>query len=287
MLNKKMLLIGGGNMGRSLLRGILKAKLTEPRNMTVVDVHTGRLEELRAEFGVQVTDDPLPAVGDSEIIILAVKPTTLSDLVAQIRDLVRSDQLIISIIAGIEASRIRDGLGKNNPVVRCMPNIAATVDCAASAISSCPPCTPEHMKVAAAIFAAVGEVVRVDERLMDAVTGLSGSGPAYIYMVIEALCDGGVKMGLPRDIAMKLATQTVLGAAQLVKETGEHPATLKDRVTTPGGTTIAAVHELEERGLRAMLISAVVTATEQSRELNRLAQTSTDEGNPSGGASGK
>src|SRR5690606_17986596 len=143
------------------------------------------------------------------------------------------------------------------------------VDAAASAIAASPPATREHVETALAIFSAVGLAVQVDEHLMDAVTGLSGSGPAYVYMVIEALCDGGVKMGLSRDVAMKLATQTVLGAASLVKETGEHPAVLRDKVTTPGGTTISAVHELEKSGLRAMLISAVVTASERSRSLNQ------------------
>jgi pyrroline-5-carboxylate reductase len=272
MLNKRILLIGGGNMGRSLLRGILKAGLTAPENLTVIDVHPGKLDELESEFKVSVSTDPLPALERAEIIILAVKPMTLKDVLDHLRERVRPEQLVISIIAGVEASYIRDRLGKGNPVIRCMPNIAATVDCAASAISACPPARQEHLDLAEAIFAAVGEVVRIDEELMDAVTGLSGSGPAYIYMVIEALCDGGVKMGLPRDVAMKLATQTVLGAAKLVKETGLHPATLRDQVTTPGGTTIAAVHELEERGLRAMLISAVVTATERSRLLNTVAR---------------
>lgn len=272
MLNKRMLLIGGGNMGRSLLRGILKAKLTPAGNVTVIDTHEARLRELESEFGVPVSADPLPAVSEAEIVILAIKPYTLNAVLDRIRDSMTPRQLVLSILAGVEAAYIRDRLGKDNPVIRCMPNIAATVDSAASAISSCPPAGDEHLDLAEAIFGAVGEVVRVEERLMDAVTGLSGSGPAYIYMVIEALCDGGVKMGLPRDVALKLAIQTVLGAARLVKETGEHPATLKDRVTTPGGTTIAAVHELEERGLRAMLISAVVTATEQSARLNAVAR---------------
>jgi pyrroline-5-carboxylate reductase len=272
MLNKTILLIGGGNMGRALMRGILKAGLVEPKSLTVVDVHEGKLKELKSEFGVQVSTNPVPAVASADIIVLAVKPMTLKDVLDQIRDSVVATQLIVSIVAGVEASYIRDRLGRGNPVIRCMPNIAATVDCAASAISACPPAKKEHLDLAEAIFAAVGEVVRVDEQLMDAVTGLSGSGPAYIYMVIEALCDGGVKMGLPRDVALTLATQTVLGAAKLVKETGQHPATLKDQVTTPGGTTIAAVHELEERGLRAMLISAVVTATERSKLLNSIAR---------------
>ena len=272
MLNKKILLIGGGNMGRSLLRGILQANLTAPQNITVVDIHEGRLKALQERFGIHISSDPVSNLEEAEIIILAIKPSTLTGVLDHIRDSVSSDQLVVSIIAGVEGAFIRDRLGKNNPVIRCMPNIAATVDSAASAIAACAPATKVHLDLAEAIFSAVGEVVHVDEHLMDAVTGLSGSGPAYIYMVIEALCDGGVKMGLPRDIAMKLATQTVLGAARLVKETGEHPATLKDRVATPGGTTIAAIHELEERGLRAMLISAVVTATEQSRRLNSIAR---------------
>ena len=154
-----------------------------------------------------------------------------------------------------------------NPVVRVMPNIASLVDEGAAAISPGTYASEEHKQIAARIFQAVGRVVFVNEHLLDAVTGLSGSGPAYIYMVIEALSDGGVKMGLPRDVALDLAAQTVLGAARLIQETGKHPAVLRDQVLTPGGTTIAAVHDLEIRGLRSMLISAVETATRRSREL--------------------
>lgn len=259
-------------MGKSLLRGILNAGLTPAGNLTVVDVHAGKLDALHKDYGVPVARDPRSVVAGAELVILAVKPMTLNEVLDSIREVVRPEQLFISIIAGVESSYIRDRLGKGNPVVRAMPNIAATVDAAASAIAACPPATEDHLALAEAIFAAVGEVVRVEEEHLDAVTGLSGSGPAYIYMVIEALCDGGVKVGLPRDVAMRLATQTVFGAAKLVKETGQHPAALKDQVTTPGGTTIAAVHELEERGLRAMLISAVVTATERSRDLNTIAR---------------
>ena len=274
MLEKKLVLIGGGNMGKALLRGILKAGLTPTENVTVVDVHPGKLEAIHADFGVRVKRDAKEAVPGADVIILAVKPMTLNDVLDSIRELVSPRQLFITIIAGVESAYIRERLGKENPVVRVMPNIAATVDAAASAIAVSPHATDEHIAVTEAIFSAVGDVVRVEEEHLDAVTGLSGSGPAYIYMVIEALCDGGVKMGLPREVAMKLATQTVLGAAKLVKDTGLHPATLKDQVTTPGGTTISAVHELEERGLRAMLISAVVTATERSRALNTIARKS-------------
>ncbi len=272
MINKNMVILGGGNMGTSLLRGVLKAKLTPPERITVVDIHKGKLDDLAKNYEVHVDTDPTAHIPGAAVIILAIKPQTLKEVLDAVKGAVRPDQLVISVVAGVESTYIRDRLGKNNPVIRCMPNIAATVDAAASALSGCPPVTDEHFALAEAIFSAVGVVVRVDEHHLDAVTGLSGSGPAYIYMVIEALCDGGVKMGLPRDIAMKLATQTVLGAAKLVSETGVHPATLKDQVTTPGGTTIAAIHELEERGLRAMLISAVVTATEKSRDLNRTAR---------------
>ena len=272
MLNKKMVLIGGGNMGKSLLRGILKAGLTPPENITVIDIHPGKLDSLHKEFGVPAKKEARTAIPGADLVILAVKPMTLNEVLDGIQKVVNPEQLFISIIAGVESTYIRDRIGKGNPVIRAMPNIAATVDAAASAIAGCPPATEEHLELAEAIFAAVGEVVRVEEGHLDAVTGLSGSGPAYIYMVIEALCDGGVKMGLPREVAMKLATQTVYGAAKLVKETGQHPATLKDQVTTPGGTTICAVHELEERGLRAMLISAVVTATERSKALNTIAR---------------
>jgi pyrroline-5-carboxylate reductase len=272
MLNQNMVLIGGGNMGTALLRGILKAKLTPPQRITVVDVHQGRLLELKRTYRIHTATAPAAAVAKAKIIILAVKPQTLSGVLDAIRDAVKPDQLIISIIAGVESAFIRDRLDKRNPVIRVMPNIAATVDAAASALSGCEPAGEEHFRVAEAIFGAVGEVVRVDEIHLDAVTGLSGSGPAYVYMFIEALCDGGVKMGLPREVAMKLATQTVFGAAKLVKETGQHPASLKDQVTTPGGTTISAIHELEEKGLRAMLIKAVETATLRSRELNTAAR---------------
>lgn len=197
MLNQKVLLIGGGSMGRSLLRGILKAGLTDAAHMTVVDIHEERLKSLHEEFGIEVSTDSAAAVQGKDVIILAVKPFSLNDVLDAIREHVEPRQLFISIIAGIECAYIRDRLRRNNPVIRCMPNIAATVDAAASAIAACPPASREHVDVALAIFSAVGIAIQVDEHLMDAVTGLSGSGPAYVYMVIEALCDGGVKMGLP------------------------------------------------------------------------------------------
>ena len=274
MNEKNVLLIGGGNMGSALLRGIIQSGLAPAGKITVIDILPDRLEEIRTLHGVEVDVTPGPHVAAADVIILAVKPQILPKVAADIRDSVRPSQLVISILAGVESTRIRDLLGKNNPVVRVMPNIAATVDAAASAIAGCDPATEEHYQVAESLFGAVGEVVRVEEKLLDAVTGLSGSGPAYVYTVIEALCDGGVHMGLPRDVAMKLSAQTVLGAARQVQESGDHPAVLRDRVTTPGGTTAAALRELEDRGLRAALMSAVAAATARSRELNRKAEES-------------
>jgi pyrroline-5-carboxylate reductase len=202
--------------------------------------------------------------------MLCVKPYTIGKVLDEILPVLREDQMLISIAAGVTIDSILQRTGKNNPIVRAMPNIASTVDEGATAVSFGRFVTEEQQRIAISIFEAVGEVVVVEESQLDAVTGLSGSGPAYIYMVIEALIDGGVKMGLPRDIATKLAVQTVLGSAKLVKESNLHPAILRDQVTTPGGTAINAVHELESHGLRSMLINAVATATKRSKELSEM-----------------
>lgn len=269
MLDKRLVLIGGGNMGGALLRGIRSADLMPASKITVVDLEPKLLEELEATYGIAVTNDAAAAVPSADIVLFAVKPFVLADVLEGLKEHVRSEQLIVSVVAGVEGAAIRDRLGKNNPVVRGMPNIAATVGASASAIAACPPATEEHLEIAEAMFAAVGVVARVAETQMDAVTGLSGSGPAFVYTVIEALTDGGVRMGLASAVARKLATQTVLGAARLVEETGEHPAALRDRVTTPGGTTIAGLHALEAGGLRAAFSEAVRAATERARELGK------------------
>lgn len=267
MRDKRLTLIGAGNMGGALLRGIRAADLIPADRISVVDLDLQLLESLKASHGVAVTSSASEAVPAADIILLAVKPFILESVLDGIRELVRSEQLIVSVVAGIEGAAIRDRLGKNNPIVRAMPNIAATYAAAASAVAACPPATEEHLEMAEAMFAAVGDVVRVGEHQMDAVTGLSGSGPAYVFAVIEALTDGGVRMGLPSPIARKLATQTVLGAARMVHDSGEHPAVLRDRVTTPGGTTIAGLHEIEAGALRAVLSEAVRAATERAKEL--------------------
>jgi pyrroline-5-carboxylate reductase len=257
-------------MGEALLGGLLKSELTPPQNILAADVREYRLQEVQKKWGVKTTLQNREAVEFADVIVLCVKPQALSAVLTEIKDVIREDQLIISIVAGITTRTISQFIDKKNPVIRVMPNIPAVVDEAASAVCLGEHAQELHKEIAMKIFAAVGEVELVPEELMDVVTGLSGSGPAYIYMVIEALTDGGVLMGLPRNIATRLATQTVLGSAKLVRETGVHPAVLKDQVTTPGGTTILAIKELEESGLRPMLIRAVETATKRSRELSFL-----------------
>jgi len=270
LFSKKIAFIGSGNMGEALLGGLLKAELTHAKNIMAADVREDRLDEIKQKWGVNTTIDNLQAVAFADVIVLCVKPQALSSVLNGIKNVLRDDQLIISIIAGITTRTISTFIGKQNPVVRVMPNIPAVVDEAASAVCLGEHALDIHKEIAMKILAAVGEVEVVPEELMDVVTGLSGSGPAYIYMVIEALTDGGVMMGLPRNIATRLATQTVLGSAKLVRETNVHPAVLKDQVTTPGGTTILAIKELEESGLRPMLIRAVETATNRSKELSYL-----------------
>lgn len=270
LFSKKIVFIGSGNMGEALLGGLLKAELTNPENIIATDVREYRLDEIHKKWHVVTTTDNVEAVKAADVVVLCVKPQALRVVLESIKETIREDQLIISIIAGITTRTISKFIGKKNPVVRVMPNIPAVVDEAASGACLGEFADDTHKEIAMKILGAVGEVEAVPEELMDVVTGLSGSGPAYIYMVIEALTDGGVMMGLPRNIATRLATQTVLGSAKLVRETNEHPAMLKDQVTTPGGTTILAIKELEESGLRPMLIRAVETATNRSRELSYM-----------------
>ena len=270
MLNKTIAIIGTGNMGTALLRGILNAELTPIKKIFVSDTHTERLENIQKQFGVNITADNKEAAKNADIVILCVKPYVIRKVVEEMHEVLHKDQFVISIAAGITIGSIEKIIGKNIPVVRCMPNIASTVGFGAAAIAFGKFVHEQQHEIAIKIFEAVGEVVVVEEHQLDAVTGLSGSGPAYIYMVIEALIDGGVKMGLPRDVASKLAIQTVLGSAKLVKDSNVHPAILRDQVTTPGGTTINAIHELESHGLRSMLIDAVAIATIRSKELSEL-----------------
>jgi pyrroline-5-carboxylate reductase len=264
---KKIAVIGSGKMGGVLIQGILANKLTTKDAILVSDTDKPRLEEVRRQSGVKTTVNNRDAVKGADIVILAVKPQAMPDVLTGIRADVTTKQIIISIAAGIPISKLAGYFKKGTRVIRAMPNTPALCGEGATALARGPEATEEDLAVAREIFDAVGLTVVVKEDLMNAVTGLSGSGPAYGFVIIEALADAGVLMGLPRDLALKLAAQTLLGAAKLVLTGGKHPAELKDMVTSPAGTTIAGVQVLEEGALRATLIAAVEAATLRAGEL--------------------
>lgn len=266
---RKLTFIGGGNMAEAMVKGLLQASLVTPEAVIVADVDQPKLRLLHDTYGVRVIQDNAGAALEADIIVLAVKPQVIPSVLADLRPVVDHTRLIISVAAGVPLSAIASRLDSCCRVVRVMPNTPALVQAGAAAIALGEKSTPEDRQLAREIFQTLGVVVEVDEVLMDAVTGLSGSGPAYIFVIVEAMTDGGVKMGLPRDIAQRLAIQTVLGSAKMLLELKEHPAQLKDRVTSPGGTTIAGLHQLEAGRLRATLINAVEAATLRSQELGR------------------
>ncbi|NOX38201.1 MAG: pyrroline-5-carboxylate reductase [Calditrichaeota bacterium] len=269
-MSHSIAIIGAGRIGTALIGGLIRSRIVEPVQIVATARSEDTLSKIQSQYGIHVTTDNARAVEQSDIIILSVKPQNIREVLVEITPAIRPDQLILSVIAGITTAAIQKMIGQANPIVRAMPNIPVVVDAGATAIAAGKGVGESQLETARTIFSSVGKVVVVRESQMDAVTGLSGSGPAYIYMVIEALIDGGVKMGLSRDVATELSVQTVLGAARLMQETGKHPAVLRDDVTTPGGTAIAAIHELEEHGLRNMLISAVETASLRSQALSRL-----------------
>lgn len=277
----RLVFLGAGQMAEAIVRGVLDAGLVTPDRVTMTDVRPERLVQLAA-LGIHGERDNRDAVGEGGAIILAVKPQDVAVVLADIGPHVGAEHLLLSIAAGVPISTLESGLatGFRNqqaaseitspplvPVIRVMPNTPALVRAGMAAIARGTHATPEHEATALRIFGAIGKAVALPEKLLDAVTALSGSGPGYIALVIEALIDGGVRVGLPRDIATTLAVQTTLGTAQMLSQTGEHPARLKDMVTSPGGTTIAGIHALERAGVRAALIDAVVEATERSRQL--------------------
>jgi pyrroline-5-carboxylate reductase len=261
--------IGGGKMASALVAGILRAGLAKPADVIVGEPVAALRESLASQTGVQVTPDNAAAVSQSKLIVLAVKPQVMSAVLAELKPLVRPDQLIVSVAAGVTLRQLGEGLGVNRRVVRVMPNTPCLVGAGASGYCLGPSATAEDGKLVERLLGAVGVAYQVPESLLDAVTGLSASGPAFVALVIEALSDGGVRAGLPRDVAAPLAAQTVLGTARMVLEMGLHPAQVKDMVASPGGTTIAGVHALERGGLRASLMDAVLAAAQRARELGQ------------------
>jgi pyrroline-5-carboxylate reductase len=275
---KKIAILGAGNMGEALAKGLLRTGKIPPESLTCTDARAERREEIKARYGVQVTGDNRAAAAQADIVVLAVKPQVIDVLLEEIAPAVDARKLVISIAAGVPIAALARKLGAGVRIVRTMPNTPALVGAGATALARGAHATEADLEQALALFEAVGVAVVVEEQHLDAVTGLSGSGPAFVFMAIEALADGGVKVGLARPVAMALAAQAVMGSAKLVLETGEHPGRLKDQVTSPGGTSIAGVHALEQHGFRAALIAAVEAATKRSRELGELASRRTTDG---------
>lgn len=263
----KLAVIGAGRIGESVIAGLLDAKAILPENIIATARNAQRLERLKKQYGVQTTSDNLDAVGRADFVIIAVKPQVVSDVITQIKPALTPDHLLISVAAAVTTTLFERLLDGKIPVVRAMPNTPCFVKCGMTGVCGGKLATQEHLDLTKRIFEAIGRCVVVEERLMDAVTGLSASGPAFIYMVIESLAEAGVKVGLPRGVATELAAQTVLGSAQMVLQTGDHPALLKDQVTTPAGCTIDGILELEEGGLRVTLIKGVVRAVRRASEL--------------------
>ena len=272
LTDKRIGIIGAGAMGGALCRGLVLAQAALPTRILVSDPHTEHVENLKTTLNIKVAKNNAQVALHTDIIVLAIKPFTIAAVMEEIRESLKRDEgkplpLLICIAAGIRTAKIESYLEDPIPVIRAMPNTPAQVLKGAAAYCRGTHANDDHIAQAKAIFQSVGIGVEVPESQMDAVTALSGSGPAYIYLMIEAMIDGGVRAGLPRDVAAQLASQTVLGAAQMVIETGKHPAQLRDMVTTPAGTTIEAIAALEHSGLRAALIDAIGKAAQRSKEL--------------------
>ena len=263
----RIAVLGAGKMGGILLQAFLKQQLFAPDEITATVAHEERATILSTQWGVTVTTDNLRAAQGADILLLAVKPFQVLTLLRQIGPALRPGMLIISVAASMKTEAIEDASGLELGVIRAMPNTPSMLGAGIAGLCRGRYVTEEQMELASRIFATVGRTVIVDEKHMDAVTGLSASGPAFVYIILESLAEAGVKVGLPRDIATLLAAQTTFGAAKMVLDTGYHPALLKDAVTTPAGCTIDGILELEEGGLRVTLIKAVMRATARAKEL--------------------
>jgi pyrroline-5-carboxylate reductase len=272
--NRRVGFIGTGNMGEALIKGLILGHVCRPEQIACSDVRPERQKEIRKAYGVKVTSHNVDVVKQSDIVILSVKPQIMKAVIDEIGKYLDLDKLIISIAAGVPLEAIETCAGKELKLVRVMPNICVSVREGVSAVAGGKHALKEDLLTTKAIFDSVGKTLFIEEGLLDAVTGLSGSGPAYIFLIIDALADAGVKVGLSRNDALVLASQTVLGAARMLIETGEHPGKLKDMVTSPGGTAIAGLHTLEEGGLRTTMINAVEVATKRSKALGEIIRNS-------------
>lgn len=264
---KRIAVLGAGKIGQTLISGILEAGLARPKDIMAVTKHRDTLAQVKKRFGVRTTLDCAEAARFGDIALLSLKPQGVREVLKGIDACITSKKLVISTMASVPTSFFEEAFGQNVPVVRVMPNTACLVRCGMTGIAPGRHVRQEHLQAAEHLFNTLGRTVIVDEKHMDAVTALSGSGPAYMYIMIEALAEGGVKVGLPRETATLLAAQTMMGAGKMILDTKEHPSLLKDAVTTPAGCTIDGILELEEGGLRVTLIKAVVKATQRASEL--------------------
>lgn len=265
----KLGFLGAGKMASALAKGFIHAGLATGDSILASDPYEAARASIAKDAGIRTTDSNLEVLKTSAVIILAVKPDQVSAVLGEAHPNFTEKHLLVSIAAGVTLARMESALPAGAKVVRVMPNTPALVGASASGFALGKAAGSEEAQLVQKLFSAVGTAYQVKETLLDAVTGLSGSGPAYVFLMIEALSDGGVAAGLPRDIATKLAAQTLLGSAKLLLETGQHPGALKDMVTSPGGTTIDGLHELEKGGLRAALINAVRAASEKSKKLGQ------------------
>ncbi len=265
--DQRLAFIGAGNMAEAMIAGLIDSGRQVPAHITASDIRTERLDHLSRTYQIAVSEKNRDAAASADVVVLAVEPQILDEVSAAIAPVVEEAKLVVSVAAGYPIARLRRFLPKASRIVRAMPNTPSAIREGVTALAYLAELSPGDIQLVRALFEPIGKVVEVPERAMDAVTGLSGSGPAYVYLMVEALADGGVKMGLPRETAQLLAAQTVVGAARMILESNEHPGALKDRVASPGGTTIAGLYELERGCLRATLISAVEAATKRSAEL--------------------
>jgi len=269
LAGRKIGFIGAGNMAEALIRGLLESKTVDAARITASDVMPARLDFMETTYRINTTADNAVLVSEADILVLAVKPQVAGQVLADIASHTDDTKLIISIVAGLTVATMAAALGTGPRIVRTVPNTPVFVGKGMVSLATDGPAREADYEAAAAIFQPVARVVTLEEKHMDAAIGVSGSGPAYGFLIIEALSDGGVKMGLPRPVALELAAQTLLGAAKMCLESGKHPGELKDMVTSPGGTTIAALHKLEAAGVRSGLMDAVEAATRRSAELGR------------------
>ena len=265
--DKRLAVLGAGKIGGILLRAFLEQKLVTPKQVHATVLHAEKARALAEQLGVRASSDNRAAVRDADIVLLALKPQAVREVLEEIKPEIKPGKLLVSVAASVPTAYMEKILGLEVPVVRAMPNTPCAIGCGMTGLAKGAHASKEHLEIAQAMFEAVGRVVVVEEKQIDAVTGLSASGTAFVYIILESLAEGGVKVGLPRDVSTLLAAQTMLGAARMVLDTGDHPALLKDAVTTPAGSTIDGILELEDGKVRVTLIKAVMKATQRAKEL--------------------